>query len=401
MSELNLLFLQQVSDLSDIPILVADNACNIHWKSPFLIGESYVVKTYITDRHKASNLPWVEVVDQKCALCGFYDNGYHYCMGPVLLREYTQSEMWSLEKTLGISFHAIEKMPCKTLRDMTAYLLCLYTAITGKTPDLADIRGGRELENFDTDSLSFFEEQYRMRNAESGRFHVNYEESNIFVAMVENGDLDQYNKYIRYLDDYAQDAAGTMAVSSYKQCEYMAISMIVVVGRAMISSGVNARKGLNMSDLAMQKIEKCQTEKEIIINLKQYLLACIMEVRKEHESKKTNAFVEQIKDYVLHNLNKKIVIGDLAKWLSYSPEHLSRVFHEQENMTIQQYILQERLKAAENMLKYTDHDIALISEYLQFSSQSHFTRMFKQRTGFTPKQYRLKFSKTETISNKC
>ena len=65
MSELNLLFLQQVSDLSDIPILVADNACNIHWKSPFLIGESYVVKTYITDRHKASNLPWVEVVDQK------------------------------------------------------------------------------------------------------------------------------------------------------------------------------------------------------------------------------------------------------------------------------------------------------------------------------------------------
>lgn len=399
MCEVNILLLQQVSNLSDIPIMVIDINCKVVWKSPFLIGESYIIKRCVMNQCKDYYLPWIDVVEQKCVMCGFFDNGNYYCMGPVLLKEYTKSEMRSLEDATGIGRQALEKMPCKTLRDMTAYLLCLYTAVVGSTLDFEGIRGSEELKDLNIEKISYLEEQYRMRNTESGRFHINYEESNIFVAMVQNGDLDQYTKYIRYLDDYALDTAGTMAFSPYKQCEYMAISMIVVVGRAMISGGVNARKGLNMSDLAMQKIEKCQTEKEIIAALKKYLLACIMEVRKEQKSNITSIPVERIKDYVLNNINKKIVIGDLAKNLRYSPEYLSRVFHEHENMTIQQYILRERLKAAENMLKYSDYDIASISAYLQFSSQSHFTKVFKQHTSYTPKQYRIKFGETETMSN--
>lgn len=54
------------------------------------------------------------------------------------------------------------------------------------------------------------------------------------------------------------------------------------------------------------------------------------------------------------------------------------------------------MEAAENMLKFSDYTYAEISSILAFSSQSHFARVFKQRTGYTPKQYRDAYFKIAT-----
>ena len=43
------------------------------------------------------------------------------------------------------------------------------------------------------------------------------------------------------------------------------------------------------------------------------------------------------------------------------------------------------------MLKFSTDSYAEIAVTLAFSSQSHFTRVFKQQTGYTPKAYRNQF----------
>ncbi len=43
------------------------------------------------------------------------------------------------------------------------------------------------------------------------------------------------------------------------------------------------------------------------------------------------------------------------------------------------------------MLKYSDYTYAEISSFLNFSSQSHFIRVFKKQKGITPRQYREKY----------
>ena len=55
------------------------------------------------------------------------------------------------------------------------------------------------------------------------------------------------------------------------------------------------------------------------------------------------------------------------------------------------YILLRKLEAARNMLKYSEYSYAEISAILAFSSQSHFSRIFKKETGYTPKEYRDRF----------
>ncbi|MBP3325216.1 MAG: helix-turn-helix domain-containing protein [Coprococcus sp.] len=46
---------------------------------------------------------------------------------------------------------------------------------------------------------------------------------------------------------------------------------------------------------------------------------------------------------------------------------------------------------AENLLKYSDFSAIDISNDLCFSSHSHFIKVFKEHTGYTPKEYRNRF----------
>ena len=70
---------------------------------------------------------------------------------------------------------------------------------------------------------------------------------------------------------------------------------------------------------------------------------------------------------------------------------MSDLFRRVEGITIQQYIRREKIRLAENLLRYSEYDVKSIAVYLAFCSQSHFGKVFKDQTGLTPTKYREKF----------
>ena len=46
------------------------------------------------------------------------------------------------------------------------------------------------------------------------------------------------------------------------------------------------------------------------------------------------------------------------------------------------------------MLLYSDYSETEISEFLAFSSPSHFIRVFRKHTGMTPRQYAKRYYRT-------
>lgn len=79
----------------------------------------------------------------------------------------------------------------------------------------------------------------------------------------------------------------------------------------------------------------------------------------------------------------------LTEEFSYSKGYLSRHIKEQTGKTISQFITDEKLILAEKYLTGTTKTIAEISEIVNYQSESHFYRLFKQKFHLTPKQYRL------------
>lgn len=76
-------------------------------------------------------------------------------------------------------------------------------------------------------------------------------------------------------------------------------------------------------------------------------------------------------------------------------DYLSHLFSSQEGITIKRYILQEKIKRSQNLLRYSDYRIQDIGFYLGFSSQSHFSKTFLDITGMSPNEYRKQFNNRE------
>ena len=84
---------------------------------------------------------------------------------------------------------------------------------------------------------------------------------------------------------------------------------------------------------------------------------------------------------------------DIAEHVGLSSSYLAAMFQREEGISIKQFMMQERLSLAANLLKNTDESIGTISDYLAFNSQNYFTSHFRERYGMTPTEYRQKYTK--------
>ena len=108
--------------------------------------------------------------------------------------------------------------------------------------------------------------------------------------------------------------------------------------------------------------------------------------------------IRRIKAFVMENLTRPVTLRMIAGLLHLSPSRCSHLFKEKTGMTIHEYIERERVRAACAHLYYTDMEISGVSEYLTFSSPSHFAAVFKKHTGKTPTEWRRENQGREHLS---
>lgn len=96
---------------------------------------------------------------------------------------------------------------------------------------------------------------------------------------------------------------------------------------------------------------------------------------------------------VMEYISKKYVeasLAELAKYLGYSQEYLSRWIKEQFGHTFKELLMDTRLRTAEKLLRTTDMSVSEIINAVGYDNQSHFHKLFLITYGSTPHQYRLK-----------
>ena len=98
--------------------------------------------------------------------------------------------------------------------------------------------------------------------------------------------------------------------------------------------------------------------------------------------------LQQVLDYIDAHLDQEIKLADLAQLPDMSQFHFSRLFKQSLGLSPYQYLLQQRVERAKQLLKNTDRLIIDIALDCGFNSHSHLSKQFKQLTGMTPKAYR-------------
>ena len=78
------------------------------------------------------------------------------------------------------------------------------------------------------------------------------------------------------------------------------------------------------------------------------------------------------------------------------PTYLSKLFSKEVGMSFKEFIMHARVKAAKNMLVYSDFSYMDIALSLGFSSQSAFISTFGKLTGLTPGKYRALYQDNDS-----
>jgi AraC family transcriptional regulator len=78
----------------------------------------------------------------------------------------------------------------------------------------------------------------------------------------------------------------------------------------------------------------------------------------------------------------------VAEHLQKDYSYLSRIFSDHEDMTIERFIIQQKIEKVKEFLQYGELNVNEIAYAMGYSSSAHLTNQFKNVTGLTPSQYK-------------
>lgn len=225
-------------------------------------------------------------------------------------------------------------------------------------------------------------------------YHHTYQEEVKTMDYIREGNLEEVVGAVELL----ASTAGKLSENEIRNERNLGICSITLATRAAIEGGSAPAKAYKLSDLYINKIDQCKRMTEIFEYRKRSLYDFAKLVVEEREKRANSRYTEQCKEYIRKYYHQKICIPDIAEALGVSESHLSRIFKKETGESIQKYSMHMRIERAENLLKYSEASLTEISEYLCFSSQSHFGKVFKVYKNMTPKQYRDYYKSPEFVS---
>ncbi len=224
--------------------------------------------------------------------------------------------------------------------------------------------------------------------------HRPLEEEYTFYQAVKTGDLDYVRKNCNDGVFGNSNGMGILSKDSIRNLKYHFVITVALITRYCVEGGMELEHAYRLSDFYILKMDGCQTIEEIIslhTNMALDYTGKMMMLQKNSVLSKP---ITLCIDYIYNHIHDRITIQALAEYTGLSSSYLSKLFKKELGVSASDYIREKKIETAENLLKFSEYSLIEISNYLAFSSQSHFIQTFEKIVGTTPKKYRDRYYRT-------
>lgn len=177
-------------------------------------------------------------------------------------------------------------------------------------------------------------------------------------------------------------------VKDYDFVKKSVISLIAILTRIAISENVDPHLAYDLSDFYLK------TDFSVLKNNPHAFIKKItfdfIHLLENHRYKFDFPIVDKTIASIRRNIYAKIVVSNIAKEHNVTVQYLSSVFKKKTGISIKHFIQKEKMKEAKFLLINTDLSINQISLDLGYSSQSLFSKNFKEQYNITPNNFRQK-----------
>ena len=231
--------------------------------------------------------------------------------------------------------------------------------------------------------------QINMERRELSLPHNPYDQEERECLSIEKGDREGLQRAL------AEKRTGTMtgklADNPLRSAKNIGIVILTLASRAAIRGGLDPETAFTIEDAYAQQIEKLQTEAEVDRVAREAEFYYTSLVAKLRQANRDDHLTARCKTYVQQHIQEPLRLSTIARAFNLSTDYLSAHFSRITGLSLKEYILQEKIRQAADLLRYTDYPINVISSYLSFSSQSHFGEVFRKYMEMTPNKYRSKY----------
>lgn len=267
--------------------------------------------------------------------------------------------------------------------------IILYNFSVNRTLyDISDIR----IKNSEQNNISSNLKKDEISLNSYVKFYYNYARSysieKDIIKKVMNGDVDGLIDGAKKIPSVS---SGTLSSHLIRHQKNFFIKLETIVARASIEAGLDVDEIFSLEEMY---IRKCESLEDIdrIKNLQYHMIIDFADrVNKMNQYNQNNSLlVSQISKYIQNHISESIKTSDIANYLNKSRGRITTEFKNQTGVNLSDFIRIKKIKEAEELLSRTNKSLVFISNYLGFSSQSHFCKVFKDIKGVTPDQYRKK-----------
>lgn len=375
-----------------LPIfLLSQDLSIIESTQEFLILENDYFKNMIVDNH----------IDEYKTFMHFYHNATflffpytiadisYICIGPIFNTKITPQDKPSdypflSHVTSSYTLQDFIHLPYLHHKTVDS-LLFIYQIITGEVLDSNVLKSNykKPITQPLKEEDSMQNEIFEIRENSMHDFSYSYEKKIMNYIQEENSTQARIlmNELMQIKD--GRELSPNRLVSA----KYKLVAGITLFTRCVIDVGVPITKAYTLSDVYISKIDHCQNSAQLQ-KLISDAIVDFTNLVKRYKHIQSPRWVKECKNYISHHLHESINLNDLSELTGMNASYLSTQFKKMTGQSIKQYINEKKIKEAQFLIKNSSYTLAEISDILLFSSQSHFNKVFKDITGYSPTQYK-------------
>lgn len=197
--------------------------------------------------------------------------------------------------------------------------------------------------------------------------------------------------------------AGILGLTPLRSWQNHAHISNVLASRAAIDAGIAPEEAYVLSDKLFLVVEQL-TDPLLAKHMRFVIWRTFTEQVKQHreelaarqqtvaalsaDTQTEPVLVLKARYLMAQRLMEPLSLAQIAAELGCTPEHLARCFKRYHHQTVHEYLVNERIKLAKELLLESNQKIGDIAQLLQFASSSHFGAAFKAREHLSPLKWR-------------
>lgn len=217
---------------------------------------------------------------------------------------------------------------------------------------------------------------------------INYNQTHLFCV---TEDIEYYNLFVKpeYISEKLGETETIYDVFSY-----------FIMGDYFNASSINepfvhfsAKHKVEMDRLVTamhEEVQKREAGFELALDgyMKLIFSRIIRSLRQNEQNQIRNTIIPELIEYIDRNYTQSLTLPEIASKCFYNGAYLGRIFKTEFDISLKDYITNKRIEYACTLLETTEHTIEDIALQVGYSEKKQFYRVFKEKTGYTPGQYR-------------